>query len=108
MSAALAWPLTSELATPAPLRAEAMRQAPGAAAAPQAPAPAQGAARGGAPAQGGGRGRPQDTEVWEPVPKMVTPAATIGAPPSDAIVLFDGTNLNEWVNQRDKSWRVGR
>ena len=41
--------------------------------------------------------RPQDTEVWEPVPVVVTPGSTDSAPPSDAIVLFDGTNQNEWV-----------
>ena len=39
--------------------------------------------------------KPQDTEVWEPVPKVVTPGATNSAPPSDAIVLFDGKNLDE-------------
>ena len=43
------------------------------------------------------------------MPKIVTPGATDSAPPSDAIVLFDGTNLDQWVNVKDKSpagWTV--
>ena len=47
--------------------------------------------------------RPQDTEVWGPVPKLVTPGAGDAALPSDAIVLFDGKNLEEWVSNRDNS-----
>lgn len=48
--------------------------------------------------------RPEDTEVWEPVPPVVTPGpVATNAPPSDAIVLFGGQNLDEWVNTRDKS-----
>lgn len=38
------------------------------------------------------------TDVWEPVPPVVTPG--IGtAPPSDAIILFDGSSLNNWVGR---------
>src|SRR5205085_6319227 len=57
--------------------------------------------RGAAGASGGPK--PADTEVWEPVPKIVTPGAVNSAPPSDAIVLFDGKNLDQWVSNRDKS-----
>jgi hypothetical protein len=47
--------------------------------------------------------KPEDTEVWQPVPKVVTPGATDAAPPSDAIILFDGKNEDEWVSAQDKS-----
>jgi 3-keto-disaccharide hydrolase len=49
------------------------------------------------------RGDPKLTEVWEPVPSVVTPGATDAAPPSDAIVLFNGTNLDQWVSVKDKT-----
>jgi hypothetical protein len=54
-------------------------------------------------AQAPAKPKPEETEVWEPVPKVVTPGATCGAAPSDAIVLFDGKNLDEWVTNKDKS-----
>ena len=41
--------------------------------------------------------KPEDTELWTPVPVIVTPASTAGGAPSDAIKLFDGRNLAEWV-----------
>jgi len=52
---------------------------------------------------------PKATEQWEPVPKVVTPGATGDAPPSDAIVLFDGRNLDQWETAKDGSparWSV--
>jgi hypothetical protein len=57
----------------------------------------------------GSTAKPQDTEQWTPVPPVVTPSASAAAPPSDAIVLFDGKNLDQWVNTRDKApagWTV--
>ena len=38
------------------------------------------------------------TEQWVPVPAQVL---TDGAAPSDAAVLFDGRNLDQWVNTKD-------
>jgi hypothetical protein len=66
-----------------------------------APAPATTTAAAGAP---GARvpTRPEETEQWTPVPPIVTPGAN-GAPPSDAVVLFNGTSLDEWVLMKDKS-----
>ena len=57
-----------------------------------------------APQPGGqDKAKPKDTEVWEPEPKVVTPGSADSVPPSDAIVLFDGNNLDQWVNTSDKS-----
>jgi hypothetical protein len=53
--------------------------------------------------------KPEDTEQWEPVPRKVSPGVDVSAAPSDAIVLFDGRNLDEWVMAKDRSparWRV--
>lgn len=47
--------------------------------------------------------KPEDTEVWQPVPKVVTPGTVVATPPSDAIILFDGKNLDEWVSAKDHS-----
>jgi len=63
------------------------------------------------PAQGSAtqKPRPEDTEVWEPVPRIVAPGTSTNTPPADALILFDGKNLNEWVATKDKSpaqWTV--
>lgn len=39
----------------------------------------------------------EDTEIYEPVPNVVTPGKTNSEAPSDAIVLFDGKNLDQWT-----------
>ena len=45
---------------------------------------------------------PEETELYEPVPPKVTPGEN-GAPPSDAIVLFDGTSLDNWISSVDST-----
>jgi hypothetical protein len=50
-------------------------------------------------------GNPKDTEAWSPVPKMVSVQNT----PADAIILFNGGNLDQWLSVKDKSaakWTV--
>ena len=49
----------------------------------------------------GTKPKPEDTEVWSPVPRVVTPGRTDAQPPSDAIVLFDGHDLDQWVSVND-------
>ncbi len=55
------------------------------------------------------------SEKWEihdmkrPMSPVVTPGAEDGQPPSDAVVLFDGKDLSQWVVDKDGSeakWKV--
>ncbi|MVT09169.1 3-keto-disaccharide hydrolase [Chitinophaga tropicalis] len=54
--------------------------------------------------------KPEETEVWEPVPTVVTPGKVNTDAPSDAIILFDGKNLDQWASVNDPSqpakWKV--
>ena len=53
---------------------------------------------------------PKATEVWSPKVPVVTPG-TGTKPPSDAIVLFNGTNLGEFISAKDSSaaaWTINK
>jgi len=57
------------------------------------------------------KGKPEDTEFYTPVPPKVTPGPVKSiSPPSDAIILFDGKNLDQWVTTDDTTkpatWNV--
>ncbi len=41
---------------------------------------------------------PEVTEVWEPRPSIVQPGAEARLPPTDAIILFDGTDTAAWTH----------
>ncbi len=50
-------------------------------------------------------------DAARPHPRVITPGATPGAPPSDAIILFDGKDLSKWQHSRqgqvsDATWPV--
>ncbi len=44
--------------------------------------------------------KPKETEIWNPRVPVVIPGVNNGAP-SDAIILFDGSNFNEWTSAKD-------
>jgi hypothetical protein len=50
---------------------------------------------------------PKYTEVWGPVPAIVTPGEGSAAP-SDAIYLFSGEDMSEWVDEKGNKpgWEV--
>lgn len=56
--------------------------------------------------------KPEDTEFYSPVPPVVTPGATFADAPSDAIILFNGKNMDEWVPSNDTTsqnkWTVSQ
>ena len=64
----------------------------------------------GAPLRIAPRIKPEMSEYWQPVPKIVTPAPYLGIvpAPSDAIVLFDGKDLSQWKSRdgSDAKWKV--
>ncbi|AVR46842.1 DUF1080 domain-containing protein [Christiangramia fulva] len=45
--------------------------------------------------------KPEMTEIWEPEVPVITPGEKPGDAPSDAIILFGGKNLDQWVSQND-------
>jgi len=45
---------------------------------------------------------PEETEFYKPVPPTVNPIGQKGVP-SDAIILFDGTNFDEWQTTTDST-----
>lgn len=50
-------------------------------------------------------------DIDRPRPRIVTPGAQYGQPPSDAVVLFDGKDLSKWQNNRrgqltEAKWKV--
>ncbi|WP_149275667.1 3-keto-disaccharide hydrolase [Pareuzebyella sediminis] len=54
--------------------------------------------------------KPEMTEIWEPEVEVVTPGKVLGDAPSDAIILFDGNDLAQWVSKKDSTkaapWKI--
>ena len=54
--------------------------------------------------------KPEETEFYTPVPPVVTPGKSCGDAPSDAVILFDGKDLSQWVLAGDTTkpadWNV--
>lgn len=54
--------------------------------------------------------KPEHTEYYAPIPVVVRPGESCGDAPSDAIILFNGKNLDQWISSKDSTnakWSVG-
>jgi hypothetical protein len=51
--------------------------------------------------------KPEETEVYQPVPKVIDPGKQCTGIPSDAVVLFDGKGLDKWVSVNDSTKPAG-
>lgn len=51
---------------------------------------------------------PKVSELWDPKPPKVNPGTNPGDAPSDAIILFDGKNVSEWISSKGgvPEWEV--
>lgn len=50
------------------------------------------------------------TEIWEPVPPVVTPGKTNSDAPSDAIILYNGKDVWQWQKEKggQPSWKIDK
>jgi hypothetical protein len=53
------------------------------------------------------KAKPEETEFYSPVPKVIDPGKPGCTAPSDAILLFDGTNLDKWASVNDSTKVAG-
>lgn len=53
------------------------------------------------------KAKPEDTEIYTPVPKVITPGKEPNSAPSDAVVLFDGSSVSQWVSAADTTKPAG-
>jgi hypothetical protein len=54
------------------------------------------------------KGDPTLTEIWNPVPKVVSPGKTSQDAPADALVLFNGKDFSAWTGKGGKpvEWTI--
>jgi len=54
--------------------------------------------------------KPEMTEIWNTEVSVVVPGVKPGDPPSDAIILFDGSNTDKWESKKSKGkpapWKI--
>ena len=50
------------------------------------------------------------SEIWEPVPPMVTPGNTNSDAPSDAIILYNGKDILQWQKEKggQPGWKIDK
>lgn len=49
--------------------------------------------------------KPEETEVWQPIPNVVTPGSGLN-PPDDAVILFGGKDMSAWEIPENTEWIV--